>query len=428
MYNKLILAALASMALMGIYFFFSPADIVADPQKQVKVEHLSEPEKPAVVVPKLLYGINVDSLTVSEMVIKKNQTLADLLLPSNVSYDVIHKVAAKSKDVFDIRKFRTGHKYTLLSSKDSLRTAAYLIYKRNPVDYVVYQLTDSIAVWKGQKEVTVQEKSITGVINSSLYQTMVDNGATPLLANTLSDVYAWQIDFFHIQKGDKFKVVFEEKYADGEFVGVGKVKAGYFHHAGEDYYAFLYNSGGVEEYFDEKGNSLRKAFLKAPLKYSRISSRFNRRRFHPVLKRVKAHLGTDYAAPKGTPIYAVGDGVVIAKGYTRGNGNYVKIRHNATYTTQYLHMSKFAKGIKQGMAVKQGEEIGYVGSTGLATGPHLCFRFWKNGKQEDWLREKMPASAPIADSLRNEYQVWMQDIKMNLDNMPIEVEEEVVMK
>ena len=206
------------------------------------------------------------------------------------------------------------------------------------------------------------------------------------------------MDFGALQKGDKFKVVYEEKLIDGAVVGVSDIKLAYFEHKGEQFHAIPFEQNGQLNFFDQEGNSLKKAFLRDPLKYTRISSRYNLKRFHPVQKRYKAHLGTDYAAATGTEIRSVGDGVVTEAKYTSANGNYVKIKHNGTYTTQYLHMSKIAKGMKPGQRIKQGQVIGYVGSTGLATGPHLCFRFWKNGKQEDWLREKIPPSEPISSA------------------------------
>ena len=241
-------------------------------------------------------------------------------------------------------------------------------------------------------------------VKSSLYETLQSQNIDPEIAMKLSEIYAWQIDFFRIQPNDSFKVYYEQTFVENKPVGVGKIQAAYFYHNKEDFYAFRFEKDDNVNYYDENGKSLRKTFLKVPLRFSRISSRYSSSRYHPILHRVKAHLGTDYAAPRGTPIMSVGDGVIIAVAYTSGNGNYVKIKHNSVYTTQYLHMSKFAKGIHKGVYVKQGEIIGYVGSTGLATGPHVCFRFWKNGKQVDPLREKMPASEPIASKYKSEYE------------------------
>jgi murein DD-endopeptidase MepM/ murein hydrolase activator NlpD len=225
---------------------------------------------------------------------------------------------------------------------------------------------------------------------------MVEQGIGPDLIDQFADLYGWTVDFQRLQKGDKYKVVFNEKWVDGQVIGVEEIQTAFFEHLGEPYHAIPFEQNGQVSFFDQEGNSLKKAFLRDPLKFTRISSRYNLNRFHPVQKRYKAHLGTDYAAPRGTEIRSVGDGTVVAAGYSRGNGNYVKIKHNGTYSTQYLHMSKIGAGVKTGSRIKQGQVIGFVGSTGLATGPHLCFRFWKHGKQVDWLKEKIPPSEPIA--------------------------------
>ena len=223
----------------------------------------------------------------------------------------------------------------------------------------------------------------------------MEKDADPELVEKLSEVYAWQIDFYHIQKGDKYKVIYEEKYVDNRPVGIGNVLGAYFNYHGEEFYAIQFDDGGGEQYFDESGKSLRKAFLKAPLKFSHITSRYSMHRYHPIEHRVKPHLGTDFAAPTGTPIHSTGDGIVTEATYSRFNGNFVKIKHNSVYSTQYLHMSKIASGIHPGVAVKQGQVIGYVGMTGEATGPHVCYRFWKNGRQVDPFRQKFPSSKPV---------------------------------
>jgi murein DD-endopeptidase MepM/ murein hydrolase activator NlpD len=235
----------------------------------------------------------------------------------------------------------------------------------------------------------------------------------------LSEIYAWAVDFYRIQKGDMFKVIYEEKLVEDEVIGMGRVIAAYFQHYGDDYYAVYFEQGNAADYFDENAKSLRRAFLKAPLKYSRISSRFSMKRFHPVQKRYKPHLGTDYAAPRGTPIMATGDGKVVKSGYTKGNGNYVKIRHNSVYSTQYLHMQKIKSGIKRGVRVRQGEVIGYVGSTGLATGPHVCYRFWKNGSQVDALKIKVPPSLPVDKKYIEAYDSLKVKMVAELDSILI---------
>lgn len=357
----------------------------------------SPPEKepePEIVPVTNEFGLITDTLISSTDYVNTNETLSDILLEWNVTPQTIATLCEIPTDDFDITKIISGKPYhTYYSEKEN--KLHYFVYEKDPVNYVVIDLIDSVRLYTDKKEVVKKTKIASGIIEHSLYTALTKNDISPELVLKLSEIFAWQIDFYHIQKGDNFKVIFEEKYADDKPVGIGEIIGAYFSHYGEDYYAVQFDQGNGVEYFDENGKSLRKAFLKAPLKYSRISSRYNPKRFHPVLKRFKAHLGTDYAAPAGTPIYSVGDGVVIEAGYTGGNGNYVKIRHNSVYTTQYLHMSKFAKGIRKGVSVKQGDVIGYVGSTGLATGPHVCFRFWKNGQQVDPLREKIPPSTPV---------------------------------
>ncbi len=368
------------------------------------------------------YGIEITALTEIKGKVKNNQTLSDILLPFNASHELISGMLSNSKGIFDARKIISGNNYTLYLTNDSLQSLNYFIYETGPIDYVVFEFTDSINVWQGSREVTTKERIISGKIESSLYRTLNNINVSDLLALRLSEVYAWQIDFYRIQKGDYFKVIFEEKYIGEKFVGIGRVIAAQFNHWGNDFYAFGYEIEDKREFFDENGKSLRKAFLQAPLKFSRISSSYSNRRFHPVLKTYRAHLGTDYAAPTGTPIMSVGDGVVLEAKYSSNNGNYVKVKHNSVYTTQYLHMSRFAKGIKQGVRVSQGEVIGYVGSTGLATGPHVCFRFWKNGVQVDHRKEKFPSAHPIAGEYLAEFQSRMVHIKNILDKTPVEIE------
>ncbi|NLR89880.1 peptidoglycan DD-metalloendopeptidase family protein [Flammeovirga agarivorans] len=365
-----------------------------------------------------LYNINIDTLVVKEGKIRRNQNLSDVLTKYDIDYSTIYKLANNSKGVFDVRRIKYGQKYTLLFGADSNRVD-YFIYEEDDINYVVFNVKDSCTVYKGEKPVTLQKKEVHGDITSSLYQTLTDQNESPLLVNLLSDVFAWQIDFFHIQKGDGFKVIFFEKVVEDSVVGIDHIEAAMFRHLGKDYYAFDYEYNGKQEYFDEFGNSLRKEFLKAPLHFSRISSSFSRRRYHPVQKRYKAHLGTDYAAPIGTPIHAVGDGEIIAATYSKYNGNYVKIRHNSVYTTQYLHMNKIKKGIRRGVRVTQGDVIGYVGKTGLASGPHLCYRFWKNGKQVDSRKQELPSSEPLPDSLITSYQEQIMPLKLELDKVDL---------
>ncbi|MDZ7848285.1 MAG: peptidoglycan DD-metalloendopeptidase family protein [Owenweeksia sp.] len=368
------------------------------------------------------FGLPVDSFQVVESIVEKGESFGNILLNYGVDYSVIHHIANEFKDIFDVRYLRSGRPYSLFcENSNNSKVARYMVYQPTPVDYYVFDLSDSAQVKEGHKEVTTRVREVSGVINSSLYESLMENGASPQLVVELSAMYAWSIDFFRIKKGDTYKVIYEQHFIDDTtYVGMGRIMAADFSHGGESFYSFFFEKGeDYWDYFDEKGNTLRKAFLKAPLKFSRISSRYSPRRFHPVLKRYRSHLGTDYAAPRGTPIMATADGEVIAASYTSGNGNYVKIRHNATYTTQYLHMTKFAKGMRRGKIVKQGDVIGYVGSTGLATGPHVCYRFWVNGRQVDPYRQELPEADPIKPEYRNEYMGFMQDWKERLDQIEI---------
>jgi len=368
--------------------------------------------------PTLLYEIEIDSFEVIQSTIEQNEFLANILLPFKVNYGTIDALAKMSKPIFDVRRIAVGQNYTLLISKDSIRKADYFIYEIDAVDYIVYDLRDSIVIERKKRPIETKIQIASGVINSSLYQTLQESNANPYLAVKLADIFAWSIDFYRIQKGDWFKVIYEEQFVDGNSIGIGKIEAVEFNHFDRSFLAFGYDIKGKTEYYDEEANSLRKAFLKSPLKFSRLSSRFTMRRFHPVQKRWKAHLGTDYAAPRGTAIMATSDGVVIKAAYGRGNGNYVKLKHNSVYETQYLHMSK--RNVTVGKQVRQGDIIGYVGSTGLATGPHVCYRFWKNGKQVDHLREDFPSAEPISPQIKAVFILKRDSLQADLDVVIIE--------
>ena len=336
-----------------------------------------------------VYGIEnlSTNYTVHENVVRKNEFLSDILNDCNLSTMEIDDADKSSKKVFRQTKFKSDKPYFVLC--DSENKAQCFIYESSPIDYVVIDFREGKAIsYNCQKEVETRLQTASGEIRGSLAGTLARNGLNTNLATALSKSFAWSIDFFKIKEGDKFKAIYEQQYIDGVPVGQGELKAAYMQHRGEDFYTFAYEQDKKTDYFDEKGRSVRKGFLKAPLKFTRISSRYSLNRFHPVLHQNRAHLGTDYAAPKGTPIMSVGDGIVLNAEYGRGNGNFVKIKHDGTYTTQYLHMSRFAKGMRKGIRVKQGQVIGYVGSTGLATGPHLCYRLWKRGAQVDPTREK----------------------------------------
>ena len=397
---KKVFGFLALIALAGGVFFlkhyFNPAT--------VSPEALSTPDTTAMVPlevkePKMLYGMVLqDDHVIIEDKIKRNQFFGEILEEYNVPARLIHQVSRLSRKVFDPRRITPNTKYTVICNQDSVTQARALVYEPNAIDYIIFRFEDSLWVDVGQREVTTLEKNVSGVIHSSLSETMESLGMPAELTDRFVDIFGWQVDFQRLQPGDKFKLIYEEQQVEGVSIGISKISGIYFEHFDNPYYAFPFDQGDGLDYFDEDGKSLRKALLKYPIKFTRISSRYNKNRFHPVQKRWKAHLGTDFAAPTGTPIRSVGDGIVLEARYRSNNGNYVKIRHNATYTTQYLHMSRIAAGVRAGDRVKQDQVIGYVGSTGLATGPHLCYRFWKNGVQVDALRVELPASQPVKDA------------------------------
>ncbi|MCD9016298.1 M23 family metallopeptidase [Parachryseolinea silvisoli] len=368
--------------------------------------------------PSVLYGMVVDDFLVIEDKIKRNERLGDILLEYNVPARLIHQVSQVSRNIFDVRKIVPNKKYTLICNQDSLKTAQAFVYEPNPIDYIVFRFGDSLTIDVCKRDVVTVEKGIAGEIRSNLSETIEELGISHELTNKFVDIFAWQVDFARLQKGDKFKLIYEESQVEGVTVSIDKIKAIYFEHVGSPYYAFPLDQGDGVDFFDQDGKSLRKALLKYPIEFTRISSRYTMSRFHPVQKRWKAHLGTDFAAPTGTPIRSVGDGTIEEAQYKSNNGNYVKIRHNGTYTTQYLHMSRIADGVRAGTRVRQGQTIGYVGSTGLATGPHLCYRFWKNGVQVDALRIDLPPSEPVKKAYESQFETIKQDLTNRLQAIP----------
>ena len=363
------------------------------------------------------YGYKLNNLEVVRDTVQSGDTFADIFLENGFSYTDIYNINRKVKKTYNFRKIKPKRPYTFLFSKDSLASPVAFIYQPSMLDYVVVNLKDSVYAKKNKKEVTLRTFEAQGVITSSLSETLEAQRLSPLLAYDLSDIYAWSIDFFRLEKGDRFKIVYTQKYVDDSiYVGLNRIHAAYFEHRKKPYYAIEFESDaarGITEFFDEKGKNLRRAFLQAPVQFSRISSRYNKRRRISYYGRTKPHYGTDFAAPVGTPIRATASGTVVASGYTRGNGNYVTIRHNGTYKTQYLHMKK--RKVRKGQQVKQGDLIGTVGMTGYTSGPHVCYRFWKNGKQVDPFRQKLPEAKPIEPKLKEKYMVYMQPLKETLD-------------
>ena len=387
-------------AVLAVYFI--PMEPASPPVlEQEPDESESEWIEPSPV--KTRYGIPVSSYQVSSGQVRRGESLAELLYPYGVNSRQIHIISLLADSLINERKIQQGNRYSVFSTNDT--TPAYFIYEKDPLNYVVIGLSpDSIWAENRTKSVERRLQFASGTIKSSLWESMRAADANPMLAVELSEIFAWTIDFFGIQEGDRYKVIYEESYVDSQSIGISRITGAWFYHNNADFWGIPFEQDGVVSFFDEKGNSLRKAFLKAPLRFSRISSGFSHSRYHPVLKIRRPHHGVDYAAPTGTPVHTVGDGVVTGLGYEKnGGGNYVKIKHNSVYSTTYMHLSRFAKGIKRGRYVKQGEVIGYVGRTGLATGPHLDFRFYKNGSAVNPLKVEAPPVEPVHEENLSAY-------------------------
>ncbi len=360
-----------------------------------------------------LYGIVVNDLIILKNEVREGATFSSLFQQYGVSMQDVDKIAKLSDSVFDVRKLRSGNTYTAILSSDSSKLE-YLVYEHTLTSFVVFGLQDSMHVYQGEKEVVKRDCVKSGEIQSSLWNAMMDIGASPQLAMDLSDVYQWSIDFFGLQKGDNFKVYYTELWVDSIAVGIERIYAASFNHGGKTYMAYYFPTNQDANYYDEKGLNLKKAFLKAPLKFSRISSRFSNSRLHPVLKIRRPHHGVDYAAPVGTPVQSIGAGTVISKSYAGGAGNMVKIRHNNGFESAYLHLSKYGQGIAAGSHVSQGQVIGYVGSSGLSTGPHLDFRVYKNGTPIDPLKVVSPPSEPVSKEKMEDFKKVVTEMNTKL--------------
>lgn len=402
-------------------------------EKETQKEHSPQAVEEVKKIPVFEFGFNLEQYNIVKDTVKFGDTFGKILAMNNIEASQIHQISDKTKTVFDPRTLRAGKAYALLFDKQNPEKPHSFVYQPSLTDYVVVHMADSVYAYHQKRKITLIEKEGIGTIKNNLTESVLEAGMTYNVAFNLSQIFDYTVDFFHLREGDTFKIIYEERYVDDTiYAGVANVKAAYFEHKGTPYYAFNYTTDSIANkrgFYDEKGNTMKRMFLKAPLEIFRITSRFGMR-FHPVLHRMKNHFGTDYAAPHGTPIRATASGTVIEAGYNGGNGNYVKIRHNKTYTTQYLHMSKIL--VKKGQHVSQGHVIGKVGSTGLATGPHVCYRFWKNGVQVDPLREALPPSEPIDDQYKTQYLEYITPLKNQLDQMlatpavqdlPVEVEQ-----
>ncbi len=368
------------------------------------------------------YGYKLNDYKVIHDTIKSGENFSGILDRYHIDYPKVLEIVSKIKDTFNVRKIRAGIPYTILAKKDSTEAAQVFIYKHSQVNYTVIDFKDSIIkAYNAKIPVKIVVKTVAGVITSNLSNAMDDQGLSPYLTYKMADdIYAWTIDFSKLQENDKFKLIYEQLYIHDTIpVGIGEVKAAYFEHGGKPFYAFKYVADsimGIPDYYDDEAANLRRQFLKMPVKFSRISSKFNlRRKIAYYGNKIRAHKGTDYAAPVGTPIMATANGTVIESQYKGGNGNYVKVRHNSTYSTQYLHMSK--RAVKVGQVVKQGDIIGYIGMTGNTAGPHVCYRFWKNGVQVDPLKQKLPVAEPMKEAIKPIYFKFIEPLKFKLDSI-----------
>ncbi|WP_369765851.1 peptidoglycan DD-metalloendopeptidase family protein [Flavobacterium sp. WC2429] len=366
------------------------------------------------------FGFNYSDFNVVQDTVKRGDTFGTIIDKQNIGDRRVFEIVKSVKDTFDVRVIRPNKPYTMLRSKDKTNKLQVFIYQPDAINYYIFDLRDSVVVaHKRTRPITIKRRSIGGVLKGSLSETLGNASVEAALANKITKIYSWSIDFFKLKKGDRFGIIFTERFInDSVYDGVEDLEASFFEYKGKIIYAFPFaqnESSGKIEYYDEEGKTLKNFFLKTPIKFSRITSRFTMSRFHPVQHRWKAHKGTDYAAPTGTPISTTAAGIVEKTGYTAGNGNYVKVKHNGTYSTQYLHMSKIL--VRRGQHVNQGDVIGRVGSTGLATGPHVCYRFWKNGKQVDALKLNLPNGEPMYGANKTRFLKYIEPLKFELDSI-----------
>jgi murein DD-endopeptidase MepM/ murein hydrolase activator NlpD len=369
---------------------------------------------------KVEFGFNYADFNILQDTIKKGDSFGSIIQSQNIGNKQVYSIVEQVKDSFNVRSIRYNKPYTLLRSKNKTNKLEVFIYQPDALTYYVIDFRDSIAkAYKKIKPVTLKRKIIGGVLKSSLSETLGNESVETALASRITKVFSWSIDFFKLKKGDRYGLVFTERFINGKtYDGVEDLEAAFFEYKGKIIYAFPFEKdtiSGKIEYYDDEGKTLKNFFLKTPIKFSRITSRFTMNRFHPVQHTWKAHKGTDYAAPTGTPISTTASGVVEATGYTAGNGNFVKVKHNGTYSTQYLHMSRIL--VRRGQRVTQGQTIGLVGSTGLASGPHVCYRFWKNGVQVDALRLNLPTGESLTGNDKTRFAKQIEPLKRELDSI-----------
>ena len=420
--QKIAIIAIALAAIIGLALLLVPnRHSNTDEQPQEALAQTDTiPAKPIVTK----YGLPIEDFIVTYDTIKPKETLAEVLFGFGFSAQQIHDLTQCPDSIFDERKIRPGQACAMLYNPDS--TARYFVYETSPKSYVTFDIANGLCATRHEKPTSWRTAEVAGRVNSSLWVAMEQSGASPQLAVLMSHIFGWSIDFFGIQEGDEFRLVYSREYVDETPLNNYRIDAASFCASGNTVYAIPFTQGEEGElFYNIDGNSLEGAFLKAPLDFYRISSKFSNSRYHPVLKRYRAHHGVDYAAPTGTPVYAIGSGKVIKKGYqANGGGNYIKIRHNSTYTTTYMHLSKFAKGLKEGDFVKQKQVIGYVGSTGLSTGPHLDFRVHENGKPVNPLTIKSQPKMPISEANKEAFTAVKDSLVKRLADIQLTLTQE----
>ena len=420
--QKIAIIAIAMAAIIGLALLLVPnRHSNTDEQPQEALAQTDTiPAKPIVTK----YGLPIEDFIVTYDTIKPKETLAEVLFGFGFSAQQIHDLTQCPDNIFDERKIRPGQACAMLYNPDS--TARYFVYETSPKSYVTFDIANKFQATRCEKPTSWRTSEVAGRVNSSLWVAMEQSGASPQLAVLMSHIFGWSIDFFGIQSGDEFRLVYSREYVEETPLNNYRIDAASFCASGNTVYAIPFTQGEEGElFYNIDGNSLEGAFLKAPLDFYRISSKFSNSRYHPVLKRYRAHHGVDYAAPTGTPVYAIGSGKVIKKGYqANGGGNYIKIRHNSTYTTTYMHLSKFAKGLKEGDFVKQKQVIGYVGSTGLSTGPHLDFRVHENGKPVNPLTIKSQPKMPISEANREAFTAVKDSLVKRLADIQLTLTQE----
>jgi murein DD-endopeptidase MepM/ murein hydrolase activator NlpD len=410
MYKKLIALAIPLIIVTALIINTGNKKVDISETELITIDEFYEiPALPAVDT----YGMVLDEFEVVEDRIQRNESLYIILNRHGVTRETIHYLQQAASGKVRLNRMRPGQKYRVYKTDEG---ASAFVWHRSPKEYTTFTWGDEIRIENGSIPVETQIATVSGTIRSSLANAISSQGVSQRLVVELANIYAWTVDFYGLRTGDQFRAVYENRYVNGEYIGIGQIQAAEFEHRGNVLRAYYFYNGEQAGYFDEEGNSMRRSMMRVPFEYNpRISSGFSHNRMHPILNQRRPHYGTDYAAPTGTPILAAGEGVVTEAQYRGGNGNIVQIRHNSVYRTAYLHMSRFASGIRPGVRVQQGQVIGYVGQTGLATGPHLCYRLYKNGTPINSVTYDFPPDEGLSEELMDEFRAEVKRLDEMLD-------------